>query len=57
MVAAAIAGCGSDAGRDHDCTVRVASEDGEGSNLTGDYQRTRIDVHLDSGKVVGVQIG
>jgi hypothetical protein len=37
--------------------VVLGLADGEGGNLNGDYQRTRIDVYLDDGRVVGVQIG
>ena len=42
--------------REHDCSLRVVSEDGEGGGLTGDHYSTRINVYIDDGRVVGVQV-
>ena len=42
---------------ERDCTLRVVWEDGEGSTITGAADRTRIDVYVDDGRVVGVEWG
>ena len=39
------------------CTLRVVWEDGEGSTITGAAMRTRIDVYVRKGRIVGVEWG
>jgi hypothetical protein len=39
----------------HGCVLRIAWEDGEGSNLTADAQINRIDIAVLDGRIVGVQ--